>query len=358
MTNTIQSLERSTVRSATQAQPIGGVRFDWAMVALSGALVGGAYLDAWAHEHGRVDNSFFTPWHGVLYSALLLVGAFLVVAYLRNALRGYSWRRALPIGYGLSLLGVLVFGAGGVGDMVWHMLFGIEKDVEALLSPTHLMLALGWVLIIGGPLRAAWQGTDEVRTTGWAVQFPKVFALTFILSVFTFFTAYANPFAHALAAGGQPEVQSDFGTALGVAGFLLQPALLMGLLLLALRRWTLPFGSLTLVITLNTALLSVMHDLYFLIPFAALAGLLSDVLLRFVRPSAKRPATLRIFTFAVPATLYALYFLALRLTIGIVWSVHLWAGVIVLAGVVGLSLSYLVVPPYQSAVQRAMVNRY
>src|SRR5262245_33544754 len=54
MTNTLQSLERSTVRSAREAQPISSVRFDWAMVALSGAVVGGAHLDAWAHDHGRV----------------------------------------------------------------------------------------------------------------------------------------------------------------------------------------------------------------------------------------------------------------------------------------------------------------
>ena len=358
MAQILSSLASKTAHHAEQEQPIGGVRFDWAMVALSGAVVGGSHLDAWAHEHGRVDNTFFTPWHGVLYSALLLVGAFLVAAYLRNALRGYSWRRALPVGYGLSLLGVLVFAAGGIGDMIWHILFGIESDLEALLSPTHLMLAFGWVLIVGGPLRAAWQRTNEAPTTGWAAQFPKLFALTFILSVFTFFTVYVNPFAHVLAAGGRPEVQNEFGKALGVAGFLLQPALLMGLLLLALRRWTLPFGSLTLVITLNTALLSVMHDVYFLIPFAALAGLLSDTLLRFARPSAEQPAMLRIFAFAVPAMLYALYFLALLLTVGIAWSTHLWAGVIVLAGVVGLLLSYLVVPPYQSAVRGAMANRY
>ena len=101
------------------------------------------------------------------------------------------------------------------------------------------------MLIVGGPLRAAWQRIDEAPTTRWAAQFPKVFALTFILSVFTFFTMCANPFAHVLAAGRQPEVQSAFETALGVAGCLLQPVLLMGLLLLALRRWLLPFGSLT-----------------------------------------------------------------------------------------------------------------
>ncbi len=57
-------------------------------------------------------------------------------------------------GYGLSLLGVSIFALGGVSDMIWHMLFGIEVNVDALLSPTHLLLAVGMALIVSGPLRA------------------------------------------------------------------------------------------------------------------------------------------------------------------------------------------------------------
>jgi hypothetical protein len=45
-----------------------------------------------------------------------------------------------------------------------------------------------------------------------------------------------------------------------VSAFLIQPALLMGIVLFGLRRWMLPFGMLTLVLLLNTALLSLLHD--------------------------------------------------------------------------------------------------
>lgn len=65
----------------------------------------------------------------------------------RNARRGHSLRRALPYGYGLALAGVLLFAAGGVLDLLWHTLFGIEADLDALLSPTHLKLALAAMLI-------------------------------------------------------------------------------------------------------------------------------------------------------------------------------------------------------------------
>jgi hypothetical protein len=268
--------------------------------------------------------------------------------FFRNIMRGYGWRGAMPSGYGLSLIGVLVFGAGGVGDMIWHIVFGVENDLEALLSPTHLLLAVGWVLIAGGPLRAAWQRAGD-PPSGRAA-FPEIFALTFILSSFTFFTVYANPFTHVLSAGSQPE-QGEFVKALGVTAFLIQPALLMGVILLALQRWILPFGSMTLLLTLNTALLSVMHDLYIFIPIAALAGLVADGLLHSLRPSVERPMMLRVFAFAVPAILYTFYFMTLLLTVGIAWSTHLWTGAIVLGGMVGLLLSYLVVPPPYAAVR-------
>ena len=37
--------------------------------------------------------------------------------------------------------------------MIWHEIFGVETGVEALLSPTHLMLALGGSLMVSGPFR-------------------------------------------------------------------------------------------------------------------------------------------------------------------------------------------------------------
>jgi hypothetical protein len=46
----------------------------------------------------------------------------------------------------------------------------------------------------------------------------------------------------------------------------------------------------------------------------------------------------------VPLVWYSLYFLALHLTHGVWWSVHVWAGAIVVAGLVGWLVSYLVVP--------------
>jgi hypothetical protein len=35
--------------------------FDWIATLLSLTFLGGVYLDGWAHSHGRVDDTFFTP---------------------------------------------------------------------------------------------------------------------------------------------------------------------------------------------------------------------------------------------------------------------------------------------------------
>jgi hypothetical protein len=51
----------------------------------------------------------------------------------------------------------------------------------------------------------------------------------------------------------------------------------------------------------------------------------------------------RLFAFALPALLFAFYFVAARL-IGIWWAVHLWAGAIILSGLMGWLVSYLLLP--------------
>src|SRR5262249_39245061 len=91
----------------------GRLGVDWTMAGLSAVFVGGLFLDGWAHTHGRVDQSFFTPWHAVFYSGYAAVAAALAGAVLARRARGHRWRHAAPAGYGLSLVGGLVFAAAG-----------------------------------------------------------------------------------------------------------------------------------------------------------------------------------------------------------------------------------------------------
>ena len=332
-------------------------RFDWTMATLSAVFVGGVYLDGWAHTHGQVDQSFFTPWHAVFYAGYVVTAAALVVAWLRGRARGLSSRRAVPGGYELSFVGALVFAVGGLTDLLWHTLYGIEVGVEALLSPTHLILALGLGLIATGSVRAAWRrpgiavrGEAEGEPSGymkqgWGTQGPVVLGLLSTFSVLTFFTQYAHPLVFVAAGRGHP-----FGGAvgLGVASILLQAVILMGAVLLAARR-RLPRGGLALVLALNGVAMGFLdfsggYPLA-LVVAAVVTAVLVDILYAALRPGAARPGAYRVFAFAAPALVYVGYFVALMTTEGISWSVHLWTGSIVLAGLTGWLLSYLLMPP-------------
>jgi hypothetical protein len=332
--------------AAASAGPASGARLDWATSALSSWLIGGIYLDGWAHNHGKVDNTFWTPWHGVLYAGFFALALLLGAVALRNIARGHPWVRAMPAGYELSALGVAIFAFGGAADIVWHTLFGVERNIEALISPSHLLLALGGTLMITGPIRAAWLRT--LAPPRWRRDGPMILALTLLLAIFAFFTQFIHPAVDAWPELSVVRGSGFFSPALGIGGILLQSALLMGVVLLALRRGPVPLGAFTLILGLSTALISVIDDQFRLVPPALLAGVAGDLLIRWLRPSVARPAALRLFAFVAPAGLYGLYMLTLAATQGIEWTIHLWSGAVVLAGVVGLLLSYLVVPPAQA----------
>jgi hypothetical protein len=340
--------------------------FDWVFVALTAWSTAGLYADGWAHNHFGSDlETFFTPWHGLLYSGAAAVAGLLLVATLRGRAAGRPWRRAAPPGYGASLLGQALFFLAGFGDLLWHALFGIEASLEALLSPPHLLLAVGGAAIVTGPLRAAW---GRPVAPGWAAQGPMVLSLAYFLSVASFFLQFGHPLARPLAAlGNRPTVASLpvaapdpplllAGGALnaaqslvtgGVSGFLLHAALLTGVVLLVVRRWgaALAPGALTLVVGLSALGVGAMRDELRIVPGAVAAGLCADLLLHALRPAAGRPGPFRAFAAGLPALWTAGLFAAIALTGGIWWSVHVWTGTIALAAIGGYLLSYAFLPP-------------
>src|SRR5437879_4785447 len=155
-------------------QPLPGSRgsllFDWAVALLSVWLVGGVFVDGWAHNHLQSLENFFTPWHALLYSGFAAVSTPIAVAWLLGVRRGRPFLAAVPDGYELSAVGVVLFGIGGLLDMLWHLAFGIEVSTDALLSPTHLLLVSSGILIISGPLRAGWR-RHQARA-GWRTAGP------------------------------------------------------------------------------------------------------------------------------------------------------------------------------------------
>lgn len=326
---------------------ISGLSFDWLMVLLSLAFVGGLYLDGWAHNHGRVDQSFFTPWHAFLYVGFLLTAAALVGTVWLNWRRGFSLAAAIPDGYRSSVAVLLIFGAGGVGDLAWHTAFGIEEDIEALFSPTHLLLGIGMMLIVTGPLSAGWM--DGGRNGRWRTIGPALLSASLLISILTFFMLFGHPVTQVIAGNSHRHYQNDVGIVAGMLGLLITSGQMIGVVLLLLRRWQLPFGSLTLIWGLNTLAMTIIdyevaHQLW--LGGGMLAGaMLADLLLLWLRPSVEGLGRLRLIAIAGPMLLIGGYFAALMATEGTRWTIHLWSGSIVLAGTQGILLSYLVAPP-------------
>ena len=304
---------------------------DWLMTLLSLWFVGGLCLDGWAHAHGRVDNSFFTPWHAVFYSGFGAVGLLLAVWVLRGMLRGTAWHQSLPIGYNLALLGAPLFALSGIGDLAWHQVFGIERGVEALLSPTHLGLITSMTLIVAAPLRAA-----IGRSVRGVQLVPAVLSLALVLTLLTFISEYAHPFIEPMA--NETRGSSD-GAKLGVAGVIIQSAILAGTLLTALRLPRLWPGAFTVVLGLNAVMISFLNDQFWTIGVALVAGIAADVLYRVLRPSTARQAALRAFLAIVPGVLFLAYFLALMQIDTLLWRLPMWLGAVFLAIATGFLLA-------------------
>jgi len=173
--------------------PPSSLTFDWIMAVLAALLMAGVMQDGWAHAHGLVDQSFFTPWHAIMYSCMAINGIVLGIMGLRNLKRGYPFRRVLPFGYWTSLIGVIVFATGGVFDLFWHTLYGIETDITGLISISHLWLALGGALVFAGPIRSIAHRYDETAG-GWKIAGPVALCTVALLTLLGFFTQYASPF--------------------------------------------------------------------------------------------------------------------------------------------------------------------
>lgn len=161
---------------------------EWITTGLAALLVGGVFVDGWAHVNRPGMETFFTPWHGLMYSALaLLVGWLLRVAW-KGGVREGRWKD-LPSGYLGALLGAGLFMLGGVADLAWHEVFGIESGVDALVSPTHLLLGAGGLLLVSTVTRGE-AGTREQAAWSW----PGRVSLSLTVALAVFFLLYASPF--------------------------------------------------------------------------------------------------------------------------------------------------------------------
>ena len=317
-------------------------------------LIGGVYLDGWAHNT-QLPDSFWTPWHGALYSGYGVLAAFLAVVVLRAIASGASFRDAIPNGYGPSVVGVFVFGIGGVFDMLWHTFLGIERNLDVLFSPSHLMLAIGIVLLVSGPLRSVWRRGAIARPSVDALI--ALASIAMVLLILTFMFQFATPFAFTPATPGDAR-NGELGQIRALFGVLTFTAILVSLLLLAVREGVLLPGSVTALLVLDALALLAMRSngqipqREVILSTALVGGIAGDLMLWRLRPAIDRVAAIRIFATALPAILFGWYFGAIALHIGTWWTAAALAGMGILAALTGLLISYLIFPRSEAAPAR------
>ena len=310
-------------------------------------LLGGLFADGWAHTNGLPD-SFWTVWHAIFYSGYAACAALLLGAIALRLPAAPAWRAAIPRGYRAAAAGIIVFGFGGIFDMAWHTAFGIELGNDALLSPSHLTLGLGMFLIVSGPLVADIQRRDE--RSALPQRLPMVLSVVAIFMLLTFFSLYSGPYSNFLGAAGNGTSSDRLFR--GLLGMFLFSGFISGLLLMVLRRTTLPVGSITLILGLDGIAMILMGSrntpLDAQLAFSAVAvgaGLIGDLLLWRLRPSGERPLALRALVTVLPMAYFALYFTVVGLRYGFGWSGNFISGSVFLCGVLGLLLSFVAMPP-------------
>lgn len=338
-------------------------RDDVVTVAAGTWMVLALFADGWAHQNVPGLDTFFTPWHLALYSGFLAAAAWVGVLALRRRRPGQVGRRSpwelsrsLPAGYPLAAAGVLVFGAGGVLDLLWHTAFGVEVGIDALLSPSHLILLAGALLLLTAPVRAAWLSSAELPAR-FRVRLPELLSLTLTTGLVAFFLIYVSAFLRPgvneafvnvpEGAAGHEEAQLPAIATLGA--YLLTTALIVVPLLLLARRALFPRGAATLLIGTVVWLSAGLQEFARLeLPIAAtIAAVVVDVVL--VRLDRIRGldarARLPLVGALIPAVLWPAQLAAIASTDAIRYPIALWTGVVVLSVFLGGMLGILAAPP-------------
>jgi hypothetical protein len=200
----------------------------------------------------------------------------------------------------------------------------------------------GGALMVTAPVRDAWTERWGPRPR-WAEFWPVVGSLTLTAALVLFFLQYLSPFRAAIVA--QPVTTAfrslnETAEVRTIGSVLVSTAVLVGVLLFILRRWKPPLGTFTVLFGVPALAMSGL-DSFERLPLAFCAvvgGLVADILIEADIP-------VRWIATAVPAAVWLPYFIEFKIAYDLPWTIHLWLGTVLLAGLTGLALSLLSDPP-------------
>jgi hypothetical protein len=323
-------------------------REDLIAALLSSTLVLGLFLDGWNHinlQRGAL-GSFFTPWHAMLYTGFAGAAAWVLTRNPHLYLRGRATKPELyrllgiPLRYPFAVAGIALATVGVFGDAIWHAVLGAETGVARVIAPFHLLLFSGGASLVAAAFRSGWHAPRHYPAViGFRQFLPPLISLTLLTALGSFMFQWLSPFMDwtpSLSFGHNsglltalPSVEGTVELA-SAARIVVGNLLLLAPVLLALRRWRLPFWSVTAIFTAVAVLMSALTNfsLGATILAAAGGGLAADGLIIRLRPSPTNSLAYRLVAGGTPLVLWTLYFLVLRGVYGIVWPFDLWLGTV------------------------------
>jgi hypothetical protein len=343
-------LPRLATPTQTRVRPVANVREDIITVLCGTALIGGVLADAWAHTNIlKPDSSFFTPWHALLYSGFASTAGWTWwLAYRRRGEVAVWWRDGWPAGYALGALGTLIFAVGGAADMFWHTIFGIELGLKAALSPSHLAIAGGAVLVLTSPMRswfASGGGGRRAATGVMSTALGTIMGTVIVIAMTALYTtAPTLPYSSGF---GPTMYQTPAGQ--GLHSYLLGTVLFVIPFLLVHRHRGTP-GAATAIVGVSVVFMMLQHE--FIMPqtagmIAMIVGAVAVDAVMFALDARRGPAAplrLPIAGALFAGIIWTAHLIGLSIAAGIRWPVEMWSGIVVVCAAFGAVLGVLATP--------------
>ncbi len=274
------------------------------------------------------------------YSGFISAGLWSLWALWRRRQPGRSLRQTAPAGHLITLAGFGLFGVGGVGDLLRHEIFGIEANVEALLSPTHLLLMVGSAIALSAPLRTMLRSSATV--VSWNEFLPTLLSLTLLTAVGAFFLGYLSPFGTTAAQFSNatththdlsrltPAIAAELRENWALGSFLVTSIVLVLPAVFVRRHWQTARGTFLLLYGFLFLLYAGTSDFeqWPVIGAGLVVGIVVDASIQHRLPAWLLGAS-------IPISVWSIYFLVFELQRGLAWSPELWVGVTLISGLLG-----------------------
>jgi hypothetical protein len=342
------------------------------------------FLDGRNHNNKTGQESFFTTAHILLYAGMTVFAIYVGILINRyqvkagsNPSRGSFDFKAIPVGYGVSIIGLCILGIAGPADLTWHSLYGFEINVEAIVSPPHLALFLGGLLVSSTGIRSMWAKRDIAPSM--REYLPALLSGILFIAMINFITMYLSAWMTNVAPTTAfvndlkrfPDVMSNqhIGLSEGLRGYgdnlfpyhyytvgqalgsiVISTIVLLGPTLLILRRWRVPNGTFTITYLVFGLLMNIMteyRDAWTLIVLV-LTGAAVDLMQHWFAPGPRQRLTLggiRLVGSLAAVVLWFSYFGLVALEKGIGWKTTTWVGAAVIGIGAGFGTAFLIAPP-------------